>query len=74
MHELADPLTHDLIDQVSFKVTEQLMMLTGMLPDPSLVGPDGSLTEAGEIVEAIQVIIGMLHDSLPDPPCGSPTS
>lgn len=74
MHELAEPLTHDLIDQVSLEVTEQLMELTGMLPDPNLVGPDGLPTDAGRVVETIQKIIGMLHDSLPDPPCGSPTS
>lgn len=74
MRELADPITHDTIDQVSFDVTEQLMMLTGMLPDPSLEDPDGTPTEVGMIVEAIQAIIGMLHDSLPDPPCDSPTS
>lgn len=67
MHELAEPLTHDLIDQVSLEVTEQLMELTGMLPDPAQA-------DADIIVETIQKIIGMLHDSLPDPPCGSPTS
>lgn len=67
MNEDFTPLTHDLIDRVSFEVTQELMELTGLLPDPRLTNPDGTSTQVGMLVEAIQALIATLHDCVPDP-------